>query len=79
MMLEWLSDKYGDKNLMVEGRRIEDSIVSMLKKDKKTKDIGGALHNRICSTCRKRDVLASLFALIRIVKTLTPTDRQLSN
>jgi 3-isopropylmalate dehydrogenase len=43
MMLEWLSDKYGDRNLMAEARRIEDSIVSMLKQDKKTKDIGGKL------------------------------------
>jgi 3-isopropylmalate dehydrogenase len=42
-MLEWLSDKYDDKNLMVEARRIEDSIVSMLRQDKKTKDIGGKL------------------------------------
>jgi isocitrate/isopropylmalate dehydrogenase len=29
--------------LMAEGRRIEDSIISMLKQDKKTKDIGGKL------------------------------------
>jgi 3-isopropylmalate dehydrogenase len=43
MMLEWLSDKYGDKNLTIEARRIEESIVSMLKQDKKTKDIGGKL------------------------------------
>jgi isocitrate/isopropylmalate dehydrogenase len=28
---------------MAEARRIEDSIVSMLKQDKKTKDIGGTL------------------------------------
>jgi 3-isopropylmalate dehydrogenase len=43
MMLEWLSDKYGDKNAMAEGRRIEDAIVSTLKQGKKTKDIGGKL------------------------------------
>ena len=43
MMLEWLSDKYNDKNLIHEARRIEDAIVSMLKQDKKTKDIGGKL------------------------------------
>lgn len=43
MMLEWLSDKYGDKNLTIEARRIEESVVSMLKQDKKTKDIGGKL------------------------------------
>jgi hypothetical protein len=29
--------------LMAEGRRIEDSIISMLKQDKKTKDMGGKL------------------------------------
>ncbi|MDQ3881751.1 MAG: 3-isopropylmalate dehydrogenase, partial [Thermoproteota archaeon] len=43
MMLEWLSDKYDDKNLVIEARRIEDSIVSLLKQDQKTKDIGGKL------------------------------------
>jgi 3-isopropylmalate dehydrogenase len=43
MMLEWLSDKYGDKNAMAEGKRIEDAIVNMLKQGKKTKDIGGKL------------------------------------
>lgn len=43
MMLEWLSDKHGDKNAILEGRRIEDAIVGLLKQDKKTKDIGGKL------------------------------------
>ena len=43
MMLEWLSDKYSDKDAMAEGRRIEDAIISMLKQGKKTKDIGGKL------------------------------------
>src|SRR3712207_8781064 len=38
MMLEWLADKYSDKNLMTEARRIEDSIITVLKQDKKTKD-----------------------------------------
>jgi len=43
MMLEWLSDKYSDQNLIDESRRIEDSIVNVLKQNKKTKDIGGKL------------------------------------
>jgi 3-isopropylmalate dehydrogenase len=43
MMLEWLSEKYNDKNVMTEGRRIEDSIIRVLKQNKKTKDIGGNL------------------------------------
>jgi 3-isopropylmalate dehydrogenase len=43
MMLEWLADRHSDKNAMLEGRRIEDAIVSLLRQDKKTKDIGGML------------------------------------
>ncbi|TLY09614.1 MAG: isocitrate/isopropylmalate dehydrogenase family protein [Thaumarchaeota archaeon] len=43
MMLEWLADKYNDKSLVVEARRIEDAISSALKKSSKTKDIGGTL------------------------------------
>jgi 3-isopropylmalate dehydrogenase len=43
MMLEWLSDKYGDKDAVAEGKRIEGAIVRMLKQNKKTKDIGGKL------------------------------------
>jgi 3-isopropylmalate dehydrogenase len=43
MMLEWLADSHSDKNAMLEGRRIEDAIVSLLRQDKKTKDIGGML------------------------------------
>jgi 3-isopropylmalate dehydrogenase len=43
MMLEWLSDKYGDENLMQEGKRIEDTIVRLFRQNKKTKDIGGRL------------------------------------
>lgn len=43
MMLEWLSDKHNDKNAILEGSRIENAIVSLLKQDKKTKDIGGKL------------------------------------
>lgn len=43
MMLEWLADRHGDKDAAKEGARIEDAIVSLLRKDKKTKDIGGRL------------------------------------
>ena len=43
MMLEWLADKYADKNAAKEGQRIEDAISSILKENKKTKDIGGTL------------------------------------
>ena len=43
MMLEWLADKYSDRNAAAEGKRIEDAIVSALKKGNKTKDIGGRL------------------------------------
>ncbi|HEU4604878.1 MAG TPA: isocitrate/isopropylmalate dehydrogenase family protein [Nitrososphaera sp.] len=43
MMLEWLADKHGDRNAAAEGKRIEDAIVSALKKGSKTKDIGGKL------------------------------------
>lgn len=43
MMLEWLADKHNDRNATAEGKRIEDAIVSALKKDNKTKDIGGKL------------------------------------
>jgi 3-isopropylmalate dehydrogenase len=43
MMLEWLSDKYDDKGVMAEGRRIEETIIGVLRKNKKTKDIGGDL------------------------------------
>lgn len=43
MMLEWLADKYNDKYALAEGKRIEDAIISALKKGSKTKDIGGKL------------------------------------
>ncbi|HKZ62092.1 MAG TPA: isocitrate/isopropylmalate dehydrogenase family protein [Nitrososphaera sp.] len=43
MMLEWLADKHSDRNAAAEGKRIEDAIVTVLKKDNKTKDIGGKL------------------------------------
>jgi 3-isopropylmalate dehydrogenase len=43
MMLEWLADKYNDKNAFKEGQRIENVITSLLKQNKKTKDIGGKL------------------------------------
>ena len=43
MMLEWLGDKYKDDGPFNESRRIEDAITSLLRQNKKTKDIGGTL------------------------------------
>lgn len=43
MMLEWLGDRQGDRNAILEGKRIEDAIIRILKQDNKTKDIGGKL------------------------------------
>ena len=43
MMLEWLADRHGDRKAAQEGRRIEDAIIGLLRQNKKTKDIGGAL------------------------------------
>lgn len=43
MMLEWLSDKYDDRDAFIAGHRIESAMVVLLKKNLKTKDIGGKL------------------------------------
>jgi 3-isopropylmalate dehydrogenase len=43
MMLEWLGDRQRDRNAILEGRRIEDAIMQVLKRGNKTKDIGGKL------------------------------------
>ena len=43
MMLEWLADKYNDRNAASESKRIEDAIIGALRKGNKTKDIGGKL------------------------------------
>lgn len=43
MMIEWLSEKFDDPNLYSQGKYIEDAIISLLKKNQKTKDIGGNL------------------------------------
>jgi 3-isopropylmalate dehydrogenase len=43
MMLEWLSDKYHDRGAFKEGHRIESAMVVLLRKNLKTKDIGGKL------------------------------------
>ncbi|MEW6604802.1 MAG: isocitrate/isopropylmalate dehydrogenase family protein [Thermoproteota archaeon] len=55
MMLEWLGDRHGDKNVMIEGKRIEDAIINALKKGSKTKDIGGKL-----STTEFTELIAKL-------------------
>jgi 3-isopropylmalate dehydrogenase len=46
MMLEWLADKYNDPDALNIGKRIEEVIISLLKQNKKTKDIGGKLSTR---------------------------------
>jgi 3-isopropylmalate dehydrogenase len=43
MMLEWLADKHNDPDAFNIGQRIEDTIIRLLKQNKKTKDIGGKL------------------------------------
>lgn len=43
MMIEWLAEKFDDPNLYSQGKNIEDAIISLLKKNQKTKDIGGNL------------------------------------
>jgi 3-isopropylmalate dehydrogenase len=43
MMLEWLAYKNNDKDPLMQGKRIENAIVELLKENKKTKDIGGKL------------------------------------
>jgi 3-isopropylmalate dehydrogenase len=43
MMLEWLAHKNNDKDALMQGKRIENTIVELLKENKKTKDIGGKL------------------------------------
>ena len=43
MMLEWLADRYDDRGTYREGQRIEAAIIGLLRKNRKTKDIGGKL------------------------------------
>jgi 3-isopropylmalate dehydrogenase len=43
MMLEWLADKYNDRDAFKIGQRIENIIISLLKQNKKTMDMGGKL------------------------------------
>jgi 3-isopropylmalate dehydrogenase len=43
MMLEWLADKHNDPDAFNIGQRIEETIIRLLKQNKKTKDIGGKL------------------------------------
>lgn len=43
MMLEWLADKYNDPDAFKIGQRIENIIISLLKQNKKTTDMGGKL------------------------------------
>jgi len=43
MMLEWLGDKFQDSLLFVEGAKIENAIINLLRENQKTVDIGGNL------------------------------------
>ena len=43
MMLEWLADKYDDREAFKQGQRIEAAMIGLLRKNRKTKDIGGKL------------------------------------
>jgi 3-isopropylmalate dehydrogenase len=43
MMLEWLGDKFEDPSLFTEGTKIENGLITLLKQNQKTKDIGGSL------------------------------------
>src|SRR5919199_63294 len=43
MMLEWLADRYDDRDAFKIGQRIEEIIISLLKQNKKTMDMGGNL------------------------------------
>lgn len=43
MMMEWLADRFNDPHLYTHGNNIENAIISLLKKNQKTKDIGGNL------------------------------------
>jgi 3-isopropylmalate dehydrogenase len=43
MMLEWLAEKFDDRNASKEAQRIENAVTHVLRQNKKTKDIGGTL------------------------------------
>ena len=43
MMLEWLADKYDDRDAFKEAQRIEAAMIVQLRKNRKTKDIDGNL------------------------------------
>lgn len=43
MMLEWLADKYDDRDAFKEAQRIEAAMIVLLRKNRKTKDIDGKL------------------------------------
>jgi 3-isopropylmalate dehydrogenase len=46
LMLEWLSEKYHDKETRLCGAQIENAIIKLLISNKKTKDIGGSLSTK---------------------------------
>jgi 3-isopropylmalate dehydrogenase len=57
MMLEWIGEKFKDPLLFTEAVKIEDAIVSLLKQNNKTIDIGG----KISTTEFTRMVIDNLY------------------
>jgi 3-isopropylmalate dehydrogenase len=43
LMLEWLSERYHDRETLVTGQLIENAIVKLLISNRKTKDLGGEM------------------------------------
>jgi 3-isopropylmalate dehydrogenase len=57
MMLEWIGEKFKDPLLFTEAVKIEDAIVTLLKQNNKTIDIGG----KISTTEFTRMVIDNLY------------------
>ena len=52
LMLEWLSERYHDRETLVTGQLIENAIVNLLISNKKTKDLGGDdVHSGVYQSC----------------------------
>ena len=43
LMLDWLSERYHDRETHIAGQLIENSIVKLLISNRKTKDLGGEI------------------------------------
>ena len=42
-MLDWLSERHHDRETLIAGQLIENSIVKLLISNRKTKDLGGEI------------------------------------